>query len=273
MIQSSLEGVGLGLRFDHFPDILANPPKTPWFEVIVEDFLSPGPQHAHLLTLRENKPIAFHSIGLNLGGISRFDIGLLGKYKDLYDKYQPKLITDHLCWSEHGGRFHHDLLPIVKTKEALKNVCERVSYLQDFFQRELCLENITSYIDYKDEDFGEIEFIEAMTQKTGCKLLLDISNVLINHNNRKLDPKDYFAQFPLHAVKQVHISGGSFDSDTGWMIDSHSDKVALDDIEILKALREKGLDAPVLVERDAEVPPFKDLEEERLEIERRVYGI
>ena len=263
---SKTEGVGVGLRFPHFNDILNSQPKSNWVEVMTDDFLSAGPHHDKLLALREQIPMAFHSVGLNIGGTDPFNGDYLKTFKDLYDKYEPFLISDHLCWSTHQGRYHHDLLPIPKTKEALVHVCRRIDELQNYFQRPLTVENITTYIDFKEEDFSEIDFIKTLQKTTGCFLLLDITNVRINHTNRKEDSSHYFDNFPLEEVRQVHLAGGQWDGDT--LIDSHSHPVSTEDLDTLKELYHSGrLKAPALIERDASLPSFKELEAERQNVE------
>lgn len=260
----SPNSVGIGLRFQHFDRIINTRPKTPWFEVMVDDFLSSGPHHEKLVQLCDQYRIAMHSVGLNLGGTQDFHKPTLDQFRKIYDTFKPLWISDHLCWSSHNGNFHHDLLPIPRTKDALEHVCKRINYLQDFFSRPLCIENITSYLDFKHEDFDEVEFLNRIVEKTACFLLLDISNVLINHTNRKKDPDKYFEGIPLDAVKQVHLSGGAWDGDT--LIDSHSEIVDSEDIKYLSQLIKKGLQAPILIERDANLPDFATLENERLSI-------
>ena len=200
-------GVGLGLRFPHFNEILKFDHEVPWFEVMTDDFLEDGPHHRKLEILRESKPIAFHSVGLNIGGVQEFDKKYLKKFKELYEFFQPELVTDHLCWSAHKGQYHHDLLPIPRTEEALQHVAGRITYLQDYFGRHLAFENITIYIDFRNSEFSEIEFLKKLVKLTGCGLLLDISNVVINHKNRELDYSAYFSNFPLESVAQIHVAG------------------------------------------------------------------
>ena len=163
------------------------------------------------------------------------------------------------------------MLPIVRTKEALQNICERINFLQDYFSRELVLENITAYFDFNIGDFDEIEFLQEILKRTGSSLLLDISNVVINHGNRKQDPMSYFHHFPLHKVKQIHLAGGSRDENI--KIDSHCSEVSEFDISILKAIYSKGFEIPAMIERDANIPPFKLLEEERLKIKDILYEV
>ena len=258
--------VGLGLRFQHFNEIISCEPQTPWFEVIADDFLSQGPHYEKLETVSQKYPIVMHSVGLNIGGVQDFDPIVLSQFRAIYERFNPLWISDHLCWSAHNGHYHHDLLPIPKTKEALKHVCNRINFLQDFFSRNLCIENITSYIDFEKEDYSEIDFLLNIIDTTKCRLLLDVSNIIINHRNRQLDPETYLNLIPVELVQQVHLAGG--ESDEGVIIDSHSTKVPKQDIDYLKSLKERGLKAPVLIERDAQLPDFKTLENERKAIEK-----
>ena len=143
--------------------------------------------------------------------------------------------------------------------------------MQSFFNRQICIENITSYIDFQNSEYDEIDFITEIVGKTGCSLLLDISNALINHKNRKLNPDSYFKRFPLNHVKQIHLSGGS--KNGRMIIDSHNSEVKENDIQILKTLYKDGCTIPAMIERDSDVPPFEVLEQERIKIKKAVYGI
>lgn len=270
-LPEKIEGIGLGLRFPHFEDILNGHPQTPWFEVLTDDFLDDGPHHDKLMTLRNDYPVTFHSTGMNICGTQDFNLNYLNKFKELYQKFQPVLITDHLCWSSHNGKYHHDLLPAPRTQAGLINTCERINYLQDFFKCPLALENITSYIDYRHSDYSEIEFISQVIKATGCKLLLDISNVIINNKNRNKKYYSYFADFPLDSVVQIHLAGG--ESNGKAIIDTHSNSVGSEDINILKNIYTQGFNIPVLIERDANLPAFSQLEEERKKIEAKLHEI
>lgn len=261
--------MGLGLRFSHFDDILENKPTVPWFEVITDDFLISGPHFEKLEKLRSHYPIVFHSVGLNLGGVDPLEEKTLKNFKRLYQQFEPQYISDHLCWSQHAGKFHHDLLPIPKTKEGLENICSRINYLQEYFSRPLVVENITSYVDFKNEEFSEIDFIKEVCKRTDCSLLLDISNVLINHQNRKLDFQPYLDNFFIDRVTYCHLAGGV--SSGGLTIDSHSENVAKKDVAVLKQVFRKQRYIPCIIERDSNIPSFKNLNEERAEIAERLY--
>ena len=280
---NSIKGVGVGLRFPHFDEILRGQPQIPWFEVVADDFLNKGPHHHKLAKLRENYPVAFHSLGLNLGGIDDFNKSYLKSLRELHERFEPRWISDHLCWSSYAGNYHHDLLPIPRTLEGIKNICCRIHFLQDYFGRQLVLENITSYLEYKNSEFSEIDFIRQIVEDTGCALLLDISNVIINHKNRGKDYREYFLKFPLEHVKYIHLAGGGYDGKL--IIDTHGSEVQNEDINTLKNIYRKGFTRPVIIERDTDLPPFSSLkitrqmgktlslEEERKNIETKLYEL
>jgi len=270
--KNEASGLGLGLRFPHFDEILKKDHNVPWFEVIADDFLEHGPHWDKLSLLRQDYPIVLHSIGMNIGGVDAFDESYLKKLKNIYHFFQPEWISDHLCWSSHAGSFHHDLLPIPKTAEALELVVSRVNYLQDYFKQTLVLENITRYIDFSFPEMDEIEFIKELTSQTGCKLLLDITNVIINHKNRNMDYHQYFNNFPMESVQQFHIAGGLKNKEDLW-IDSHTEEVKSEDVVVLKKILSSWPNISGVIERDGNLPSFSELERERIEVEAIVNGI
>ena len=265
-----ISGLGLGLRFVHLETILQTRPATPWFEVVVDDFLEEGPHHSRLSQLRQDYPIAFHSVGLNIGGTDPLNLSYLNKLKDLYSQFEPEWVSDHLCWTAHGGYHHHDLMPIPRNHEALLHVCQRVDFIQEFFKRPIAVENVTSYIEFNTSEMSEFEFIAEVVSKTGCGLLFDISNLLINCSNKNLEVTETLSSVPLQSVVQFHLAGGTQNKEV--IIDTHAHNVENPDIMVYKDLVDKGFDAPAIIERDQNFPAFEELEKERLDIEKVVYG-
>ncbi len=215
--------------------------------------------------LRANYPIVFHSIGFNIGGTQAFDLNYLSQFKTLYSKFKPELISDHLCWSAHEGNYHHDLLPIPRTSQSLTHVCDRIDFLQNYFERTMAVENITSYIDFKQTDIPEEDFITEIIKKTGCLLLLDITNLMINSKNKKFNPNSFLKKIPFDSIAYIHIAGGTQRGEI--VIDTHGEAVPQSDLDLLKNVLNKRIDIPVLLERDANIPVFSELEYERSSIE------
>ena len=173
---------GIGLRSPHISHILKNSKKISkkigWFEIHSENYyaLESG-AFQNLLEIRKDFPISLHSVGNSLGSASSLDLSHLQKLKNLVEKIDPFLISDHISWGRINKNHLNDLLPLPYNKEALKAICRNISQMQDFLKREIIIENPSAYLAFKEQEMDEAEFINAVTKKTGCGLLLDVNNI------------------------------------------------------------------------------------------------
>src|SRR5579871_4850262 len=153
-------GFGLGLRVDHYEAILADRPAVDWFEVLTENYLVPGGKpHDYLMRIRDRYPVVMHGVSLSIGSTAPLDRDYLAQIKALAARVEPRWISDHLCWTGIGGHNMHDLLPLPYTEEALANVVDRVRQVQDFLGRRILLENVSSYVTFRDSPLTEWEFL------------------------------------------------------------------------------------------------------------------
>ena len=144
-------GFGLGLRVDHYETILNERPAVDWFEALTENYLVPGGKPLHNLTrIREHYPMVMHGVSMSIGSTQRLDRAYLDQVKALAARIEPAWISDHLCWTGVGGKNLHDLLPLPYTDEALRHVVERVRTVQDILGRRILLENVSSYVSFRD---------------------------------------------------------------------------------------------------------------------------
>ena len=51
----------------------------------------------------------------------------LAQLRTLIERYQPQLVTDHLCWGSFAGTYFNDLLPLPYTEVALAHIVDRVA--------------------------------------------------------------------------------------------------------------------------------------------------
>ncbi len=100
-----------------------------------------------------------HGVSLSIGSTAPLDREYLRQLKALAARVQPAWISDHLCWTGVAGRNTHDLLPLPYTEEALANVVERVRTVQDFLGRRILLENVSSYVAFRDSRLSEWQFL------------------------------------------------------------------------------------------------------------------
>jgi uncharacterized protein (UPF0276 family) len=256
---------GIGLRAAHFADVLATRPDVGWLEVHSENHLAPaGPAHAALAAARANYPVSLHGVGLSLGGTDPLDLEHLELLSAAIDRYQPALVSEHLCWGMAGGRHTNDLLPLPYTREALRHVARRVDQAQERLGRRLLIENVSSYVQFRDADYTEWEFIASLAQATGCGILLDVNNVYVSARNHGFDARDYFDALPRGSVGEIHLAGHSVRQLEGreLLVDTHDARVC-DEVWALyaRAVARFGR-VPTLIEWDSQLPALEVLVDE-----------
>lgn len=252
---------GIGLRAQHHTDALETLPSIGWLEVHSENyFVAGGQAHYFLEQFRARYPLSLHGVGLSLGSTDALDYAHLGKLKALIARYQPGLVSEHLCWGSVGGRYLNDLLPLPYTEEALRHMRERICRTQDFLGRQILVENVSSYLQFAQSTIPEWEFVAAVAQATGCGILLDVNNIYVNAVNYSFDPLIYLQAIPVEAVQEIHLAG--FESNGECLIDTHG-KPVCDAVWMLyrEALERFG-NVPTLIEWDTDIPELPVLLEE-----------
>jgi uncharacterized protein (UPF0276 family) len=259
---AKLEGFGLGLRPQHFPDILSDVSReaigVDWFEIISENFADVGGMpRRNLLKVRERFPVAMHGVSLSIGGTDPLDLDYLADLKALADLIEPAVVSDHLCWTGTHGINLHDLLPLPLTTETLGHVATRIGQVQDTLGREIAIENASTYVTFEADAMSEWDFLTELCRRAGCGLLLDVNNVFVSAFNHGFDAADYLAAIPAKYVRQIHLAGHENNGDH--IVDTH-DAPVIDAVWRLyaDALRRLG-PVPTMIERDANIPPFAEL--------------
>jgi len=254
-------GFGVGLRSVHYEHILAERPRVGWFEVLSDNYMhTKGRPLAYLDRIAALYPVALHGVGLSIGSVDPLDFAYLAELKALRDRVGARWVSDHICWTGVSGRYGHDLYPIPFTEEALRHVARRVCQVQDYLEAPLVLENPSTYLQFQGSTLGEAEFIAALLEESDAGLLLDVNNVYVNAQNHGFDAFAYLKQLPLARVVQLHVAGHS--QAEGYLSDTHSAPVAPEVWALLEHAVRLGARAPLLVEWDADIPPFPELERE-----------
>ncbi|ABQ35497.1 DUF692 domain-containing protein [Bradyrhizobium sp. BTAi1] len=251
-------GFGLGLRAQHYADILDGDPPVDWFEIISENYMIPGGQPLRILDrIRERFPVVMHGVSLSIASTSPPDFGYLQMLKDLAQRVEPRWVSDHLCWTGVHGQNLHDLLPIPYTHEALDYVVNRVQLVQDYLGRALVLENASTYVQFRHQDMTEWEFLTELTRRSGCFLLLDINNVYVSAFNHGFDPHEFLEGIPTDRVVQFHMAGHSHMGTH--IIDTHDHLVCDDVFDLYRAALKRFGAVSTMVERDDNIPPLDEL--------------
>jgi len=254
-------GFGVGLRAEHYTDVLAGARGADWFEAISENYMDSGGRPLHVLErVRHDYPVALHGVSLSIGGTDPLDPSYLNRLRVLVDRIEPVLVTDHLCWSGAAGRNLYDLLPLPYTDEALAHVCERVARVQEHLGRRILLENPSTYVAFRHSTIDEWDFLTAVAERADCGILLDVNNIYVSARNLGFDPALYIDAIPRERVGQMHLAG--FTDMGSYLFDTHSAPVH-DDVWALyrRAVRRFG-SGSTLLEWDAEIPSFARLRAE-----------
>ena len=149
---------------------------------------------AVLEKVRREVPVALHGVSLSIGASDPLSRRHLTELKELVDRIDPAIVSDHLCWGSHGGRYVHDLLPLPFTEESLAHVVDRVKRVQDGLRRQILLENVSSYLTLADSTMTEWDFLAELAQRADCGILLDVNNIYVSAMNHRFDARVDFGQ-------------------------------------------------------------------------------
>ena len=265
--------VGLGYR-DIYKDAFLNDEKesVSFIEFLFDNLLVSDSALDNAYDLSQRYPIALHAVSLNIAGIDPLDLNYLKQIKKTISRLKPFAFSDHLCFSHHRNAHHHDLLPISYTDESLKHCIERIDQIQSKLDFPIALENLSAYLKFENSDYAEFEFMMELVQKTGCKILVDFNNLIVNKHNhgiasfeRELEalfsiPKEHFAY--------SHIAG--FEVFDGAAIDTHGSTPSNDAIQLASQFIQQKTtpDFRVLLEWDQNIPEAERILQEVSRVKR-----
>ena len=256
---------GVGLRFRHHREVLESHPAAAWFEVHTENYLGGGSAPACLDAIRRDYPVSLHGTGLSFGSAEGLDPSHLARVRDVVERVEPALVSEHLSFSFAGGTYLADLLPLPMTEEALGIVCRNVAQAQDHLKRRILVENPSTYLRFRHSTIPEWEFLARVAKRTGCGILCDVNNIYVSACNHGWDASEYLAALPPEAVGEIHLAGHvvrRLDGGRVLRIDDHGSRVAPEVWTLYaEALALFGR-VPTLIEWDTDVPPIAVLLEE-----------
>ena len=232
-----------------------------WFEAISENFMDSGGRPLQVLeAVRLRYPVALHGVSLSIGSCDPLNQDYLRRLKELADRIDPAIISDHLCWTRVDGEELHDLLPLPMTEEAVRHVAQRVAQVQDALGRRILLENVSSYLTYQHSTMPEWEFLTAVAERSECGILLDVNNVYVNAYNHCFDPYEYVDAVPPELVGQCHLGGHTDMHD--YLFDTHSRPVIEAVWDLYRHVLQRWGPVATVIEWDEDIPEFCRLAEE-----------
>jgi uncharacterized protein (UPF0276 family) len=177
-----------------------------------------------LVEISNNKKIVAHGVGLSIGTFEGMSEEYLTLLDELINKVPIQWHSEHLGYTMANGEFLNVMLPVNRNKETLAMICDRINTLQDRYQMPFLIENIAHLLPDYQPEYSEAEFLNAITSRTGCGLILDLYNISCDAYNFNFDIPTFLDELNLKAAREIHIANGSVFK--GRMVDIHSNTVS-----------------------------------------------
>jgi uncharacterized protein (UPF0276 family) len=248
-----VSGVGIGLRSPHITEILTTLPDIPWLELLADNHLAEGGLvSTRLDAIAEYYPLTLHCVGMSLASVEPLNKAYCQRIKALAKRVNAAWVSEHLCFTS-GMEIHsHDLLPIPYNQESLNHCAERILQIQDLLGERLLIENVSSYMTFKNSEMSEIDFIVELAEKADCYLLADVNNIYVNQMNHGLNGEFYINNLPIERIKEIHLAG--YQQKENYLLDAHNNPVSEPVWELYQRLIKRKADIPTLIEWDNDIP-------------------
>lgn len=253
--------MGIGLRAPLHQQALANPGAASFWEAHSENYVHPSYAQDVLLTVAQSAPISLHGVAMSLAGPDPLDQQLLKQLRGLIELVKPAAVSEHFAWSVANGRTFNDLLPAPLLQSTLTHMIDRVDSVQQALGCQLLIENPSTYLQFIEQEMTEPELLNQLADKTGCAILLDLNNLVVNQYNHGLSAQQYLANINWQVVKELHVAGYQTELIQGksLAIDSHAAPVSPAVWDLLANVVNQHGPLPTLLERDGNIPKLSEL--------------
>jgi len=265
--QYPVQGAGIGLRrslLDEFIEQDSIP--VDFMEVAPENWIGLGGRFGKQFQyFTERYPFNLHGLSLSIGGPEPLDLTFIRQVKQFMKEHDIRCYSEHLSYCSDDGHLY-DLMPIPFTEEAVHYVADRIKQVQDIIEQQLVIENV-SYYAAPGKEMNEIDFINAILDEADCKLLLDVNNIYVNSVNHRYDAAEFLRALPGERISYVHIAGHYNEADD-LIVDTHGADVIDPVWKLLDVAYQHFGVLPTLLERDFNIPPYKELMREIRQIKK-----
>ena len=255
--------IGLGYRRELASWIDTRPAGIDCLEITAEHFFHGGEEQLAKLAARYH--LFVHGLGLSLGTPGPLNAVQLDQFARVVSLANPDWISEHVAFTRTAEANLGHLNPVPPTRETLEIVAEHAREVSARCRKPIILENITSHVRLHGE-LSETEFLNALCDRADCGLLLDVTNLFINSRNHGFDPLCWLRDIEPRRIRQLHIVG--YSQDHGRYVDSHSQPIQEELIELAQEVAAYAQVAAIILERDEDFPNAHELEAELAKLER-----
>jgi len=258
MTLEGISGCGIGIRREFLQDLNHSDVKPDWIEITPENWIDmPFKLREDFYTTVTSLNTIAHGLSLSIGSPEPIEEKKLSGLRNFFNEYGIKHYSEHLSFSTWNGTQTYELLPVPMTLPMADFIADKIKRVMDYLGMPVIMENATYYFQPYSE-MPEFEFINLVLQKADCPLLLDVNNVFVNSLNHKFNPFEFIHNLNLARTAYIHTAGHTYFPDDDITIDTHGSAVSPKVWELLlHTLRLNP--APVMIERDHNIPPFDEV--------------
>ena len=173
-------------------------------------------------------------------------------------------VSEHVSFSRTDQVDLGHLNPVPHNESSLAVMVEHAIEVAERCDRQLILENITSDLQIRG-DMSETDFLNKLCDRSGCRLLLDVTNLFINSKNHDYDPRKWIREISPSNIMQLHVVGYSRCGDS--YQDHHSAPIQDDLMELIDdVVKYSGVQA-ITLERDDRLNELDEIKTELTRLE------
>jgi len=160
-----------------------------------------------------------HGIGLSIGSCDQWNEPYIQLLDELFSRFTPRWHSEHLGYTTVCGENLGTMLALPRTEAMLDLLCKRIRRIQERYKVPFLMEHIIHLIPDAPADYSAAAFINEITSRTGCGLILDAYNLECDRHNFGFDIAAFLDELNLDPVREIHLAGG-------FQLDIHSQPTA-----------------------------------------------
>jgi uncharacterized protein (UPF0276 family) len=152
-----------------------------------------------------------------------------------------------------------DLLPVAFNPATLALMVNHVQRVQERLRRPILVENLSAYLRRAGSTLHEADFFNELARRSGCGLLLDVNNLVVNALNEGAeDPVPsvcaWIDRLDQGIVGEIHLAG--YDDSGPLVIDDHGSRVHPPVWSVYRHALARLGPVPSLIEWDTHIPDW-----------------
>jgi uncharacterized protein (UPF0276 family) len=171
-----------------------------------------------------------HGVGLSIASADGYSETYMRLLDEIFAQLPVAWHSEHLAYTMVDGEHLGTMLPPPRTQEAMDMLCGRIALIQERFPVPFLLENVVRFLPDYPGEYSEAEFLNQLSQNTGCGFVLDVYNLECDQENFGFGVEEFLRCLNLSRVMEMHVAGGV--RDLGFRLDVHS-RITADSTRVL----------------------------------------